>query len=147
MTAGILQTQIQRLDKNGEMQHESIIATASNENTHRRLASFSGRGRSEEFGTASMTEGDFIDSRAAAIRHDVPSCGADVPHDETQLAALSNKLAGFTGDGSDRGASPSSLSLPCYSHTACVCVSVCRGRGAAATGAPLRLRPAVRRRG
>ena len=86
-------------DKNGEMQHESLFSTTSNENSHRRLSEFSGRGRTEELSTGSMIAGDFIDSRNAAIRHDLPACGADVPHDETQLAALSNKLAGFDGSG------------------------------------------------
>ena len=86
-------------DHNGEMRHESLIATASNEHTHRRLAEFSGRGRAEDLATGSMIEGDFIDSRNAAIRHDLPACGADVPHDELQVAALANKLAGFDGTG------------------------------------------------
>jgi hypothetical protein len=49
-----------------------------------------------------MIAGDYIDSRNAAIRHDLPSCGADVPHDEMQLAALTNKLAGFDGTGTAR---------------------------------------------
>jgi hypothetical protein len=46
-----------------------------------------------------MIAGDYIDSRKAGIRHNLPACGADVPHDELQLAALSNKLAGFDGCG------------------------------------------------
>ena len=90
-------------DANGEMQHESLIATASNEHTHRRLAEFSGRGRGEDLATGSMIEGDYIDSRRAAIRHNLPGCGADVPHDETQVAALANKLAGFDGMGNATG--------------------------------------------
>jgi hypothetical protein len=85
------------------MQHESLIATASNEHTHRRLAGFSGRGRGEELGAGSMIEGDFIDSRRAAIRHNHPGCGADVVHDELQVAAFTNKLAGFDGAGSTSG--------------------------------------------
>ena len=66
------------LDQNGEMQHESLISTAGNENTHRRLAVYSGRGRGEELATGSMVAGDYIASHDAAIRHDLPSCGADV---------------------------------------------------------------------
>ena len=97
------------VDQNGEMQHESLTATASNENSHKRLAGFSGRGRSEELGVGSMIAGDYIDSRNAAIRHTVPHCGADVLHDELQLAAEANKLAGY--DGSGTGASDSLL--PC----------------------------------
>lgn len=57
----------------------------------------------------SMIAGDYIDSRNAAIRHTVPHCGADVLHDELQLAAEANKLAGY--DGSGTGASDSLL--PC----------------------------------
>ena len=97
-------------DHNGEMQHESLVATASNEHTHRRLAEFSGRGRAEDLATGSMVEGDFIDSRSAAIRHDLPGCGADVPHDETQIAALSNKLAGY--DSMGHASSSASILLP-----------------------------------
>jgi hypothetical protein len=63
------------------------------------VAGFSGRGRGEFLATGSMIAGDYIDSRNAAIRHNLPACGADVPHDELQLAALSNKLAGFDGCG------------------------------------------------
>ena len=58
---------------NNLMQHESLMATSSNEHTHRRLASFSGRGRGEKLGVGSMIEGDYIDSRMAAIRL---SCGS-----------------------------------------------------------------------
>ena len=86
-------------DKNQEMQHESLIATASNEHTHRRLDGFSGRGRGAELAVGSMIEGDFIDSRQAAIRHDLPACGADVTHDDLQTAAFANQLAGFDGTG------------------------------------------------
>ena len=89
------------LDQNNEMQHESLIATASNENTHRRLHSFAGRGRCDESSTGAMVDGDYIDSRNAAIRHSLPSCGADVPHDELQVAALTNKLAGFDVTGNE----------------------------------------------
>ena len=32
-----------------------------------------------------MIAGDYIDSRSAAIRHELPSCGADVAHDELQV--------------------------------------------------------------
>ena len=103
-------------DQNGEMQHESLIATASNEHTHRRLAEFSGRGRAEDLATGSMIEGDYIDSRRAAIRHNLPSCGADVPHDELQSAALANKLAGFDGTGSESSVSTALLPQRPYDY-------------------------------
>ena len=92
------------LDANEEMQHESLISTASNEHTHRRLAEHSGRGRGQDLACGSMIEGDYIDSRRAAVRHAVPGCGADVEHDELQLAALTNALAGFDITGTASGA-------------------------------------------
>eukprot|EP00966_Prymnesium_polylepis_P102945 2384605-Prymnesium_polylepis.1 len=82
------------------MQHESLISTTANEGTHRLLAAYSGRGHSTMLATGSMIAGDYAHSRAAAIRHQLVSCGADVPHDELQLAAFSNKLAGFDRTGS-----------------------------------------------
>lgn len=45
----------------------------------------------------------------AAIRHNLTSCGADVPHDEMQVAALTNKLAGFDGSGSASSHRPALL--------------------------------------
>ena len=104
------------LDANGEMQHESLISTASNENTHKRLAGFSGRGRGEDLATGAMIEGDYIDSRRAAMRHRVPGCGADVNHDELQLAGLANKLAGFDGSGGASSQLPSLLPGRAYDY-------------------------------
>ena len=102
------------LDSNGEMQHESLISTASNEHTHKRLAGFSRRGRGEDLATGAMIEGDYVDSRRAAMRHTVPGCGADVGHDELQAAALANKLAGFDGSGGASGQLPTLLPTRTY---------------------------------
>ena len=69
----------------------------------RRLAGFSGAGRGEQIATGAMIEGDYIDSRKAAIRHDQPSCAADVTHDDLQSVAFGNKLAGFDSSGVTMG--------------------------------------------